>query len=96
MRFTLVIFNTYKFFTEPLAYAELAPSFLMPKKKETLNIKVLKFSGLLKEFFFTSPQLKITLFQTVFLQLALMPFVNKIIGNRSNQLIKRKSDATTY
>ncbi len=92
MRFTLVIFNTYKFFTEPLAYAELAPSFLMPKKKETLNIKVLKFSGLLKEFFFTSPQLKITLFQTVFLQLALMFTIKEIIVHNERQPTKRKAN----
>ncbi len=105
MRFTLVIFNTYEFFTESLAHAKLAPSFFMSEKsekEETLNIKALKFIGLskfkniflLKEFFFTSPQLKITLFYTALLQAVLIFIVYKIIGHNKRQLIKRKTNVS--
>lgn len=114
MQFTLVIFSTYEFFTESLASAKLAPSFLMPKKGVVLNTAILKLAilkaitlkynrlskfrnyFLLKELFFTSPQLKITLFKTVCLQFALMPFVAPILGNKNSQLIKRKANASMY
>jgi len=50
---------------------------------------------LLKELIFTSPQLKITLFKPVFLQLALVHFVDSTLGlgNKKSQLIKREANA---
>jgi hypothetical protein len=66
MQFTLVIFSTYEFFVESLASAKLAPPFFMKKKvlasKES-NLLQFKINVLKKEFFFTSPQLKNTLFK---------------------------------
>ena len=78
MQFTSVIFNTYKLFRESLATAKLAHSFLMSKNVVVLNLLTVTNNALLsctnifllKEFVFTSPQLKITLFNTVYLQLA--------------------------
>ena len=109
MQFTLVIFSTYKFLTESLANAKLTLPFFMLKKSVILDIVILKFfiqkynklskfknNFLLKEIFFTSPQLKITLFHTVFLQLALMLFVSKLFGNKNYQLIKRKANVSIY
>jgi len=71
-------------------------------KVATLKVMILKDNRLsnfkniflLKELFFTSPQLKITLFNTVFLQLSLMHFVDILLGNLRNkksQLIKERS-----
>jgi len=100
MLFTLVIFSTYKFTQESLAIAKSAPSFFMPKNGVVLN-KVVHFDNrlskfknifLLKELFFTSPQLKITLFHTVLLQLALMPFFDPIVGNKKSPIIKREAN----
>jgi hypothetical protein len=69
-----------------------------------LKVKHLKDNGLskfinfflLKELFFTSPQLKITLFKPVLLQLTLTHFVDKILGNKKSHLIKRESNVSTY
>ena len=99
MLFTLVIFSTYEFTQESLAIAKSAPSFFMSKNDVFLNRLIINDNGLLKfrnifllkELFFTSPQLKITLFKPVFLQLALMPFVDTIIGNNKSQLIKERN-----
>lgn len=106
MQFTLVIFSTYEFFIESLANAKLTLS-SMPKKwivlnSVFLNVLTLKYNRLskfrnnflLKELFFTSPQLKITLFNTVFLQLTLMSFVSRILGNKNYQHIERKANAS--
>jgi len=69
MQFTLVIFSTYEFFVESLASAKLAPPFFMKKKvlafKESYLLQF-KINLLKKEFFFTSPQLKNTLFKNCF------------------------------
>jgi len=109
MQFTLVIFSTYKFFTEPLASAKWTLPFFMFKKNVTLFINILKAFNqkynrlpkvknnfLLKDIFFTSPQLKITLFNAVFLQLMLMPLVGKTLGNNNYQYKKRKSNASMH
>ena len=109
MQFTLVIFSTYKFLTESLASAKSTLPFFMLKKSVILDIVILKVfiqrynelskfknNFLLKEIFFTSPQLKITLFNTVFLQLALMLFVSKIFGNKNYQHIKREANVSMY
>lgn len=103
MLFMHVIFSTYEFTQESLAIAKSAPSFFMSKNGVVLNTISLKDNGLLKfknifllkELFFTSPQLKITLFNTVLLQLALMPFFNTRIGDKKSQLIKRETNVTT-
>lgn len=108
MLFTLVIFSTYEFPQEPLTNEKPAYSFFMPKKGVVLNtvifkVIILKYNRLskfrnnflLKELFFTSPQLKITLFKPVFLQLALMHFVNILLGNKKSQFIKREANAST-
>jgi len=95
MLFTLVIFGTYEFTLESLANAKSTPSFFMPKNGVVSNTIILKDNRflklknifLLKELFFTSPQLKITLFKPVLLQLALMHFVDTIIGNMKSQFI---------
>ena len=73
MQFTLVIFSTYEFFVESLASAKLAPPFFMKKKvlaSQESNLLQFKINFLTKEFFFTSPQLKNTLYKTVLTQLA--------------------------
>ncbi|PCI52582.1 MAG: hypothetical protein COB45_12315 [Gammaproteobacteria bacterium] len=75
MQFTLVIFSTYEFFVESLASEKLAPPFFRSKNsvisKESYAIKF-KNNLILKEFFFTSPQLKNTLFKTALMQLIFM------------------------
>ncbi|MDX2367713.1 MAG: hypothetical protein QNK36_04815 [Colwellia sp.] len=104
MLFTRVIFSTYEFTQESLANAKSTRSFFILKNDVILNRIILKKNGLLelknifllKELFFTSPQLKITLFKPVLLQLALMHFVDTILSNKKSQLIKRKADASTY
>jgi hypothetical protein len=109
MRFTLVIFSTYKFYTESLASAKWTLSFIMFKESIilfiiTLKVNIQKYNRLsktknnflLKEIFFTSPQLKITLFKPVFLQLTLMSFVSKTLGNKNYQNIKRIANVSTY
>jgi len=110
MLFTLVIFSTYEYTQESLAIAKLAPPFFMPKNGVVLNgvivnlkVIILKYNGLLKfknifllkELFFTSPQLKITLFKTVLLQLALMHFVDTILVNVKSKFIKREANVST-
>lgn len=72
MQFTLVIFSTYEFFVESLANANLTQSFFMYKKDEVFNKSYffqMKSNFKIKEFFFTSPQLKNTLFNIVIAQL---------------------------
>jgi len=104
MLFTLVIFSTYKCTQESLANAKSTHSFFMPKNGVVSNTIILKYNGLLKlknifllkEIFFISPQLKITLFKTVFLQSALMQFVDTIIDNMKSHLIKREANVSTY
>lgn len=99
MRFTHVIFSTYGFTLESLANAKSAPSFFMPKNGVVLNKIILNGNGLirlknnvlLKELFFTSPQLKITLFNTVLLQLALMHFCDTILCNKKSLFIKERN-----
>jgi len=99
-----VIFGTYEFTLESLANAKSTPSFFMPKNGVVSNTIILKYNGLLKlknifllkEIFFISPQLKITLFKTVFLQSALMQFVDTIIDNMKSHLIKREANVSTY
>ena len=104
MPFTLVIFSTYELSQEPLAITKLAPPFFMSKKDVVLNVVSLKYEALskikniflLKELFFTSPQLKITLFKTVLLQLTLLAcFLDTRIVNKISLFIKRKSNAST-
>ena len=98
MLFTHVIFSTYEFTQESLAIAKLAPSFFMPKNGVVLkdsSLSKLKNIFLLKELFFTSPQLKITLFNTVLLQLALMLFFDTISSKKSS-LIKREANVSTF
>jgi len=103
MQFTLVIFSTYEFPQEPLAFAKSAPPFFMPKNGVVLSSVILfdnilsKFKNifLLKELFFTSPQLKITLFKPVLLQLTLMSFFDTILGNKKSIIIKREANVTT-
>jgi hypothetical protein len=106
MLFTHVIFSTYEFIKESLSIAKLAPSFLIPKNDVVLNkvlvkVKVngltkFKYIFLLKEFFFTSPQLKITLFNTVLLQFTLIVFFYKKVSNKISLLLKRKTNVSTY
>lgn len=102
MLFTRVVFSTCEFSQESLAIAKLALSFFMPKNGVVLNTVILKvviFKVVtLKELFFTSPQLKITLFKPVLVQLSLMHFVDTILGSLSNkksQLIKRETNVST-
>lgn len=112
MLFTLVIFSTYEFTQESLAMAKSTPSFFMPKNDVVLKVLILENNGLLKlklefknifllkELFFTSPQLKITLFKPVFLQLALMHFFDvflmKMLVNKQSSPIKREVNVSTY
>jgi hypothetical protein len=90
-----VIFSTYRFFKKPLEnLTQAQSSFVSNKGAGWRAIKyneLSKFKSifLLKEFFFTSPQLKITLFKAVHMQLALMCFVEELIDNNKKQLIKR-------
>lgn len=100
MQFALVIFGTYEFSQESLAIAKSAPPFFMSKNVVVLNVVSLKYKDLsklkhiflLKELFFTSPQLKITLFKTVLLQLALLSyFFDSRIDNKISPLIKEGS-----
>jgi hypothetical protein len=63
------------------------------KDNKLLNFRIF---FLLKELFFTSPQLKITLFKPVLLQLTLMHFIDKILGNKKSHLTKRESNVSTY
>ena len=106
MLFTHVIFSTYEFSHESFANAKLTPSSFMSKNGvvfKTTNLsnnydRLLKLRNnicLLKEFFFTSPQLKITLFNAVFLQLALMCLFNRISDNFKRKLIQREADVPT-
>ena len=99
MLFTKVIFSTYKFFQEPLTNITQAYSFLVPKKGVVWCLITLRNNGLtkfkniflLKELFFTSPQLKITLFKAVFIQPALN-VVFRLINSNKSQLIKREAN----
>ena len=103
MLFTHVIFSTYEFTQESLVIVKLAPSFFMPKNGVVLTKIILNDNGLstfkniflLKEFFFTSPQLKITLFNTVLLQLALLRFFDTILNNKKSLFIKRETNVST-
>jgi hypothetical protein len=96
-----VIFSTYEFTHESLANAKSAHTFFMSKNGVILNevilkkIELSKFKNifLLKELFFTSPQLKITLFNAVLLQLTLMDFVEILLDNMKRKQIKRESNA---
>lgn len=107
MQFTTVIFSTYELLLESLAIAKLAHPFFMPKyvvfsilgtildtsiKVKDNTLSKCKNIFLLNELFFTSPQLKITLFNTVILQLALMCciFYSNTVNNVS-LFIKEKS-----
>tara|TARA_R110001583_G_scaffold88591_1_gene229587 strand:- start:15995 stop:16330 length:336 start_codon:yes stop_codon:yes gene_type:complete len=111
MLFILVIFSTYEFSQESLANVKSTLTIFIFKNSVVLNTVILKVTPLkdnglskvkniflLKELIFTSPQLKITLFKTVFLQLALICFVDSILGsgNKKSQLIKRKANVSTY
>lgn len=99
---TQVINSTYKFFQEPLANVTQVQvySFFISKKGILWCIITLRKNGLskfkniflLKELFFTSPQLKITLFQTVLLQSDLMCFVDTLLNKYKNQNIKREAN----
>jgi hypothetical protein len=99
MLFTKVIFSTYKFFQEPLANITQAYSFFVTKKGVVWCLITLNNNGLtkfkniflLKELFFTSPQLKITLFKAVFIQPALN-VVFRLTNNNKSQLIKREAN----
>jgi hypothetical protein len=106
MLFTVVILSTYEFFQESLVNVKLAHSFFMPKNSNVLNTVTLKIKCLkgnrllnsrniflLKEFFFTPPQLKITLFKPVLLQSTLMHLVDKILDKKKSHLIKREANA---
>lgn len=104
MLFTVVIFSTYKFTYGSLANAKRAPSFFMFKNDVVLNIIALVMYGcskfkknfLLKDLIFTSPQLKITLFKPVLLQLALTNLFYLFLASKNNQLIKRESNVSVY
>ena len=104
MLFTVVIFSTYKFTYGSLANAKSAPSFFMFKNNVVLNIITLVIYGcskfkkffLLKDLIFTSPQLKITLFKPVLLQLALTYLYYLFLASKNNQLIKRESNVSVY
>jgi hypothetical protein len=100
-----MIFSTYKFPQESLIIEYLAHAFFMFENSVVSNkvilivislvitkeIQLLKIKNifLLKELIFTSPQLKITLFKTVVLQLALMLFIYTILANTRINLLKR-------
>ena len=105
MKFTLVIFSTYKFAQESLEIAKSARTVFMSKNVVVLNVMSLIYKGLLKfinNFFtkrtiFTSPQLKITLFNTVLLQLKFITyFCYSRIATIANPLNKEKSYASMY
>jgi len=105
MQFTLVIFSTYKFAQESLEIEKSARTIFMSKNVVVLNVMSLIYKGLLKfinifllkELFFTSPQLKITLFKTVFKQFMLIIcFCYSKIGIMVNLLNKEKSYVSTY
>lgn len=112
MLFTQVIFSTCEFSQESLAIAKSTHSLFLPKKNITkrngfkrkrnslsccyFNSNGYFDSNNIKRTFFTSPQLKITLFKPVFLQLALLPFTKTIIGKLKRQLIKRETNVSTY
>lgn len=104
MLFTRVIFNTCEFTQESLANAKSTRPLFMSENGVVSNIIILNHIGLLKfkniflikELFFISPQLKITLFKPVFLQLALVHFANTHLGNKKSQFIKREANASTY
>lgn len=104
MLFTIVIFNTCEFPQESLANAKSAHPFFMSENGVISNTITLNRNGLLKfkniflikELFFISPQLKITLFKPVFLQLALVHFADTLLGNKKSQFIKREANASTY
>lgn len=105
MQFTLVIFSTYKFAQESLEIEKSAQTIFMSKNVVVLNVISLIYKGLLKfinifllkELFFTSPQLKITLFNTVLIQLVLISyFCDSRIGNMVNPLNKEKSYVSMY
>ena len=102
MLFTHVIFSTYEFIKESLSIAKLARSFLIPKNGVVLNkVKVngltkFKYIFLLKEFFFTSPQLKITFFNTVLLQFTLIAFFDKKVSKKMSLFLKRETNVSTY
>ena len=108
MQFTLVIFSTYKFAQESLVIPQSAPSFFMSKNYynlEVINLISLSSTDLSKlknNFFtkrtiFTSPQLKITLFNTVLLQLKFITyFCYSRIATIANPLNKEKSYVSMY
>ena len=110
MLFMLAIYSKYEFTQESLANAKSAHAFFMSKNGVVLNLnnELLNVNNnfLLKEFFFTSPQLKITLFKLVLLQLALLYNFDiikfnvlkfeAILSNNKSLLTKRKKDASMY
>lgn len=105
MLFTRVIFSTCEFSQESLAIAKSAHSVFLSKKgfHKRNSFNCFYFNGSdyfdinsIKRTFFTSPQLKITLFKPVFLQFVLMAFTKIVIGNLKGQLIKRETNVTTY
>jgi hypothetical protein len=90
MQFIPVFFNVNKFFLLALINAKIALPFFLLKngvrlsrtthiKKNNIVLRIRRIF-LLKEIFFTSPQLKITLFITVLLQLAHLSlfYLNKV------------------
>ena len=105
MLFTKVIFSTCGFSKESLTIVISALRLFMSKKsiKKSDSHKKYYFDSngyfnrkIIKRTFFTSPQLKITLFKPVFLQLALMHFTNVVISNIKRKLIKREINVSTY
>lgn len=99
MLFTQVIFSTCGFFLGSLVITKLTHSPFMSKKclNEWNNLICGYFnSNNIKRNFFTSPQLKITLFKPVFLQLAFVSFTKKIKDQMEKQLIKREVNVSTY
>ncbi len=102
MLFTFVIFSTYKFFQGSLAIAKLALAFFTCKNDVVFNsieliyidLSKIKNIFLLKEHIFTSPQLKITLFKTVLIQLTFDSNffdIRNRIGSQMCQSIKREN-----
>lgn len=105
MLFTRVIFSTCEFSQESLAIEKSALSAFMSEKwskiRNSFNCFCINSSDYfdsynIKRTFFTSPQLKITLFEPVFLQFALLPFTKIIIDDLKSQLIKRETNVSTY
>ena len=105
MQFTLVIFSTYKFAQELFVIPQPAPSIFMSKNFDVMSVISLSNSGLsklkniflLKELFFTSPQLKITLFNAVLLQLSLIScFYYSRVATLANPFNKEKSYVSMY